>query len=186
MMDARHNRGRRAWERLVACVALTLAAATTHAGSVQAVLGASHDVDVLRLGWRSDAWRTWTKPGGTRLELRTQADLSYWHARGPDMAQREATDLGITPILHTVWPGGQTWAPYLDVGAGLHLVSHTRIGRRDLSTAVQFGELIGAGLMLDPQRRLGIGVLVQHESNGGIKKPNGGFTYVALTLSYRY
>jgi lipid A 3-O-deacylase len=67
------------------------------------------------------------------------------------------------------------------------MLSARRInGRREFSTRFQFGEFIGAGVLFGPRRELGVGVRLQHVSNGGIRNPNPGLTFVSVVGRYDF
>jgi hypothetical protein len=73
--------------------------------------------------------------------------------------------------------------PFVELGVGVHLLSHTRINNdRNLATAFQFGENAGTGIAFGEHRRFEFGVYVQHESNARIKQPNNGLTYFGAVL----
>ena len=73
-------------------------------------------------------------------------------------------------------------AVYAEIGVGVHLLSATRINeQREFGSALQFGEQGGAGFIFGAGR-YELGVYVQHISNGRIKEPNDGITYVAGVL----
>ena len=63
------------------------------------------------------------------------------------------------------------------------MLSDTRIGRRDLSTAWQFGSHIGAGVTCG---QFEIGYRFQHLSNASIKEPNDGIDFHILSASLRF
>jgi hypothetical protein len=55
-----------------------------------------------------------------------------------------------------------------------------------LSTAFQFGEFAGAGVNFGDRGEYGVGVRIQHISNGCIKQPNYGATFGEVRISYRW
>ncbi len=75
---------------------------------------------------------------------------------------------------------------YVEGGAGIHLLSHTRIDERVFSTSFQFGELLGAGVNFGDREQYSIGVRIQHISNGRIKEPNDGITFGEIRFAYRW
>ena len=72
------------------------------------------------------------------------------------------------------------------IAAGTMIKARTRIAERGLSTAFQFGELVGTGVNFGDHGQYGIGVRIQHISNGGIKEPNYGVTFGEVRISYRW
>jgi len=109
-------------------------------------------------------------------------DVSYWRAEGHVDSKRSLWEGGFTPIITLRHLNGTPY--YLEGGIGVHLLSHVRIDERDLSTAFQFGEMLGGGINFGDRRQYGVGVRVQHISNGGIKEPNNGITFGEIRLSY--
>jgi hypothetical protein len=70
---------------------------------------------------------------------------------------------------------------YVEGGIGVYLLSHTiNNDTHRLPSALQFGSHVGAGLAFD---KASVGVALQHLSNAGIKRPNGGINFYLLTLS---
>jgi hypothetical protein len=61
-----------------------------------------------------------------------------------------------------------------------------RIDERWLSTAFQVGEFVGTGVNFGDRGEYGVGVGMQHISNGCIKEPNYGATFAEVRLSYRW
>ena len=76
---------------------------------------------------------------------------------------------------------------YLDLGFGFHMLSHTRIGEeRNFGSSFQFGEYLGLGADLGQRHQYSLAARVQHVSNGGIKPPNHGVTFMQLLMTYRF
>lgn len=144
--------------------------------------GSGNAVDVVGVETHWDSFYTssWLRDHG--LDTRLAAQFSYWHSRDDNTAHSSLLDASLTPLLR--WSGNRDGAvhTYVEGGIGLRLLSHTLIGQRQMSTAAQFGERIGAGFMFGPQDRYETGLFVQHVSNGSIKKPNSGLTYFGLML----
>jgi hypothetical protein len=55
-----------------------------------------------------------------------------------------------------------------------------------VSTAFQFGEFVGTGVNFGDRGEYGVGVRIQHISNGCIKQPNYGATFGEFRISYRW
>ena len=137
--------------------------------------GRGDEVDAVGVGWRHALG---SECGSRRFALLLRAD--HWRGRDPEPANRSIWDVSATPVLEMP-VSGAPWALRVDLGIGVHTISHTRINAaRRMSTAFQFGEFIGATIDV---RGTEIGLRVQHVSNGGIKHPNDGLTYTLLTIS---
>src|SRR5260221_1224260 len=153
----------------------SIAHGACHANHVEIEAGRGDEVDAVGLGWRHALG---DDCGASRFALLLRAD--HWRGRDPEPANRSIWDASATPVLELP-VSGTPWPLRVDLGIGVHAISHTHINAaRRLSTSFQFGEFIGATLDLG---RVGIGLRVQHVSNGGIKHPNDGMTYTLLTIS---
>lgn len=131
----------------------------------------SHETDVVRLAYRHALGRdeqSWWWP--RRIEL----GAGIW--RLPDPAGRTRRyDINLTPIWRIEYSLG-----YLEAGLGVHFLSHTvNNNTHHLPSSLEFGSHLGTGLSLD---NLTLGVAVQHLSNAGIKKPNGGISFYLLSV----
>ncbi|HEV3240630.1 MAG TPA: acyloxyacyl hydrolase [Casimicrobiaceae bacterium] len=117
------------------------------------------------------------------FDTRLEAQLTHWHAQVHPTEHGSLWDVGLTPMLRWLVPGAPAVQPFVELGVGVHLLSHTRINNeRVLSTAFQFGENGGAGIRFGEHHRFELGVYVQHESNARIKEPNSGLTYFGGVL----
>jgi hypothetical protein len=106
--------------------------------------------------------------------------------------------VGLNPVVpyNTIHAGAvipslrlqpRTWPFYTEAGVGLALLSKTVLNtNRHFSTSFQFTESCGVGVQFGPKRRLDAGVRVQHVSNGGIKEPNSGISFVVGYIGWRF
>ena len=113
-------------------------------------------------------------------------DVAYWRARNHRDSSPSLWEIGLTPVLELRRAPASGVSYFIEGGIGIHLLSHTRIDGRELSTAFQFGEFVGAGVNFGDRREYGVGVRIQHISNGCIKEPNYGATFAELRISYRW
>jgi hypothetical protein len=118
--------------------------------------------------------------------LRWAGDVAYWWARNHGDSGPSLWEVGLTPVVELRRAPASGMSCYVEGGIGIHLLSHTRIDERELSTAFQFGEFVGTGVNFGDHGRYGIGVRIQHISNGGIKEPNFGVTFGEVRISYRW
>jgi hypothetical protein len=141
------------------------------------------DTQMVRLGLARDWQRTWFNDGDWQLGGYWLGEVGYWNS---DQNHRRDNDnlweVGLTPVFRLQPKAGQV-RPYLEAGIGGHVLSDTRIGRRELSTAWQFGSHVGAGIRCG---RFDIGYRFQHLSNAGIKKPNDGMDFHVLSASLTF
>lgn len=164
--------------------AMLLGTSSAHAvDGVSLVYGQGNSVDVFAVQARSGAWRRWALGEAWRLSAYTVASVANWRAR-EETEHRELWDLGIAPVFRL--ERART-LPYLEASLGAHLLSRRQInGNREFSTAFQFGEFVGAGVAFGARHELDLALRLQHVSNGGIKNPNPGLTFVSLALGYRF
>ncbi|MBL4611240.1 MAG: acyloxyacyl hydrolase [Pseudomonas sp.] len=138
-------------------------------------VGQTSDSDkVYRLGMQFDFGRSlWQSDGGNvRLEGYWDAGLTRWQADS-------ATSVSVMPVFQFRFGQGAT-VPFVEAGIGAAWFSKTELeeSERDLGSAFQFEDMIGAGLRFDSGSQAGI--RAYHYSNAGIKEPNQGINKVAL------
>jgi hypothetical protein len=154
--------------------------------TVSGIVGAGSHVNLIGVeaqaasdfgGALADPWSS---------SLGCAADVAYWWARNHENSASSLCETGLTPVVELRRPRASGVSYYLEAGIGVHLLSQTRIDERDLSTAFQFGELVGTGVNFGDRGQYGVGVRIQHISNGSIKEPNSGLTFAELRISYRW
>jgi lipid A 3-O-deacylase len=118
--------------------------------------------------------------GSTRIELVGELGASYWWTTQsnvlPGYANHEY-QLSAIPLF-------RYWATqrfYVEGGVGATFFSDTKFHDKNISTAFQFGDHIGAGYQLTRSTR--VGLRVSHFSNASIKRPNPGLNIVQLQVS---
>jgi len=107
-----------------------------------------------------------------------QLGLAYGHWRETTESSDDSIDVNITSILRLQWRQGMT----IEGGVGAHLLGN--FPKRRLSSAFQFGSLVGVGYPLI--RDVLLGIRFQHLSNAGINAPNGGINMYLLHIEYNY
>lgn len=130
---------------------------------------------VYRLGMQFDFGRSiWqSDSGNVSLE-------GYWDAGVTRWQSESATSVSITPVFQLRFGQGAGAIPFVEAGIGAAWFSRTDLEEadRDLGSAFQFEDLIGAGLRFDTGSQ--VGIRAYHYSNAGIKEPNQGINKVAL------
>lgn len=91
-----------------------------------------------------------------------------------------AHSLSFAPVFIYEFAGSDI-KPFIEVGIGVALFSGTTAGDRELGSAFNFEDRIGAGLKFSGGQRIGVRAL--HYSNAGIKQPNDGIESFALFYS---
>lgn len=180
--------GSRAW-LAVASLCLALFAGSARAAAPDQALGLVGGGGILghQLSGRTyyglvydraghPAWAA-SLPGMFYLE----SNLARWHGCS-FWGCGAIVDAGLTPIFR--WEIGGTW--YEELGIGVHLIDHTRIGPQVYSTAFQFGELAGLGCRMGEAERYELELRVMHESNADLKIPNDGMTFLQMRAAVHW
>jgi len=149
--------------------------------SITLVYGEGNNVNVFGLEPHSSEWRRWPVDGRWELSAYGMASVAYWRAR-EETLHKQLWDFAVAPVIRMERAsGGET--PYFEASLGAHYLSAQQInGNRAFSTNFQFGEFVAAGLRFGSQHRLEVSLRLQHVSNGGIRNPNPGLTFVSLAL----
>lgn len=138
---------------------------------------------LVRLGLARDWQHAWFTGGDWQLGGYWLAEIGYWDSDERNAHNDDLWEVALTPVLRLAPKATDGVRPYLEAGIGGHILSDTRIGRRELSTAWQFGSHLGAGLDCG---QFEIGYRFQHLSNASIKEPNDGMNFHMLTLGVRF
>ena len=92
----------------------------------------------------------------------------------------------MTPVVRFIKDTGAV-RPYIEAGAGVRGLSQSRINDGyDLSSALQFAEVVGVGAQFGSRQQYEVGLRFQHISNAGIKRPNPGINFSQLYLQYNF
>lgn len=142
--------------------------------------GTTSKARMVRLGVQSQWEKQWFVSNGTHLSGYWDLSLAQWRAsahRNIPGEHQNITNLGFTPVFRFQADNKLGW--YAEGGIGLNLLSkrYDNDGS-ELSTHLQFGDHVGAGYVF--ANRWDVGMKIQHFSNGGYKKPNGGVNFLIL------
>ena len=175
--------------RRIAYIALALSAlagAPAHAvDGVSVVVGGGDGVDMGRVGVQWDWKKRWFQGANWHLGGYWDAAIGYWHRGDVRPGEHdEIVDLGLTPVFR-IQPNALA-GPYVEAGIGFHVLSHTSIGDRRMSTAFQFGDHIGVGYRFGARGAFDLGYRLQHHSNASIKRPNPGINFHQIRLQYNF
>lgn len=131
----------------------------------------------VSLQWR---WRQHWDPGARwRVSGYWDASLGQWRSRGAGPA---LVDLGFTPVFRLA--RHEDRGLYFEGAIGAHLLSSTWIDGARLSTAFQFGDLLGVGERFGSRGQYDLQPQLQHVSNADIKRPNPGVNFTELRFAY--
>lgn len=146
----------------------------------------SNETDVIRVGFQNRWKHTWFDGGAWFLGGYWDTALGFMESDfGSD---NELLDLSLTGVFRfqrdADLSSGLT--PFAEAGIGPHLISNTRLGKRDLTTAFQFGSVVGFGIGFGERGQYELSYRFQHISNGDIKKPNDTLDLHLLRLGYSF
>ena len=148
----------------------------------------SNEIDIYRIGLQNNWERTWFNGGAWYVGGYWDAELAQLESDHRPSKNSDLFNLSLTPVFRlqrdTSLSSGVS--PYAEAGIGAHLISDTRLGHKQYSTAFQFGSLIGAGLGFGDRGQYQLGYRFQHISNADIKKPNDGINLHLLRLAYAF
>ena len=120
-----------------------------------------------------DRWHKAERPAPTDWRLAGYWELSAGVWDNPD---ESTADIALTPVFRI-----ERALLYLEAAIGIHLVQTHISAHRTFSTALQFGEHVGAGIH---SGKYDLGLRVQHLSNGGVRSPNPGINFVTVQMQY--
>ena len=170
-----NSRNKLAGITLLTLAATALTAAPASAANISAAVGVTGQGEMT---WRASLVHDWDKQWwqGERGYLTGYWDTAYTYWEGGDEASG-AHSLSFSPVLVYQFHG-QRFRPFVEFGIGVSLFSSTDVGERDMGSAFQFEDRLGAGVVLPSGSR--VGVRAFHYSNAGIKNPNDGIESYSL------
>lgn len=149
-------------------------------------IGGGSKVQMVRAGVQSDWAKRWFAGDGYHLSGYWDATLAHWRGnayRNVPGQHQDITVVSFTPVFR--YQRDDKQGLYAEAGIGAALFSEVyRNDDKRLSTAFEFGDHIGIGYVLN--KRLDLGLKIQHYSNGGIKHPNSGVNWLIAKASYRF
>lgn len=151
----------------------------------RAAHGSKGDTDAISLG----AMVPWVSFEATRSGAWSSYGdffLSNWRAEESVFGRSNYLQLGAVAMFRYRFDdGGSPW--FVEGGVGGTLMNHVyKTADRQFSTAFQFTEALGIGRSFGDHGQQELSLRVQHFSNGGIKEPNPGETFVKVRYAYRF
>jgi lipid A 3-O-deacylase len=154
-----------------------------NAPTVQLGTGNYVDVAGIELGFAD--WKRWAISQRWSLSVYGITGLAYWRGNS-DTPNNNLVDLSAAPVARFEHGGGGSLLPYIEASIGVHLLSRSELNEtRDFQHGISVRRISRSGVSFGGRHQFGIGLRVQHVSNGGIKNPNDGLTYGALVIRYR-
>jgi lipid A 3-O-deacylase len=146
---------------------------------------AEHHVKKLDLGFVWDPNLTWWQIGDWHFALIGEAHVAWWHTNEGNVHENTG-EIGFTPIIRFI-KGSGAIRPYIEVGAGVRLLSSPRISTSyTLSSAFQFADMAGVGVQFGSHQQYEAGYRFQHVSNASIKEPNPGINFNQIYVQYNF
>jgi len=147
-----------------------------------------NETTLYRIGLQNKWERTWLNDGAWYVGGYWDAELAYMESDHKNSENGELFNLSLTPVFRLQRDASLSSgvSPYAEAGIGPHLLSETRLGKQQYSSAFQFGSLIGFGLGFGEKGQYEISYRFQHLSNGDIKTPNQGMNLHLLRLGYSF
>jgi len=138
------------------------------------------DMEVYRVGFQYEWPYRWLETGVGSLKGYHEASLNYWN-----WPEDSDTAFGVfySPVFKYVFGDGEGVSPYLELGVGMGLISDTKIGGRNMTTAFQFEDRFGVGLDFG-----GHDIVIRyiHYSNASVKQPNDGMDILLAAYTLRF
>lgn len=144
------------------------------------------DVQAYRLVADWDLQKHWFPRGNWYLNAYLEADVSFWNGKSGDQDNDSLGEVGFTPILLR-WqkdPKAGGFAPFIEWGEGVHVLSDPGIADQDLGVLLQFGSHAGLGARFGQDGRYELAYRFQHLSNAGIGDDNDGINFHFLRFVY--
>jgi hypothetical protein len=119
------------------------------------------------------------------LEPLWGVSVAYWQGLQPNNAYPYLWDFGGHGYLRYVWHPDLAFAPFVEIGLGVHALTENRINNnRELGTWFQFGSRVGVGVAFDPKRHTEVVGFIEHISNARIAEPNDGITFLGAEFRF--
>jgi len=114
------------------------------------------------------------------FELRFSSQLGRWIPREHSAAHGSLSyGNALAELRYAPWRSAQL-RPFVELGFGVHLISHVEIANHNLSSVFNFGSQGAAGLTFGENERYEVAAFIHHASNARIKQPNQGLTYSGI------
>lgn len=166
---------------LLATASIALAMSTTcRAGEWAGLIGTDGTYNDALLAYATTPFLTDTL-GGQRLDVLLEASAGLAMAPSVGASGNRLWHIGATPFIRYWW----TDRTAMEIGIGAHLFSGTCLGNKTISTAFQFGDLIGMLHRLESSPWT-LGIRFTHYSNADIKRPNPGQNYLGLLATHDF
>lgn len=144
----------------------------------------SYRIFPTQFSWRSKEALGWNFGNGLRLSIRHRLTLqATWIDQGPES---HYVAVGGSPSIE-LWDRSGRWGLAGGAGGGLGLLDSRGVkGGQGQDFTLHWFARGGIEHVIAPGRRMSVGILFQHMSNGGQTKPNPGIDAVGFTFGYSF
>ena len=166
-------------------VSLGLARDAHAAASIAIEAGHGDATDMEQLSYVHPWDSQWFTDGNWYL-------TGYWEAsigrlRSSATGGQDIWDFGLTPVFRFRNRASSGIRPYFEAAIGAHILDHTHVDKsRDLGSAFQFGDHLGAGMLFGERGQFDLGYRFQHVSNADIKRPNDGINFQQIRFAWQF
>lgn len=185
---------RHSWFATRSLFCAVLASAATHAraadpawtpSSVFVQAGDAVGIQSLSLGATWDWGRSWGIGPG-RLGGYWEASVAGWTYHGADRDRTGIAQIAFKPVFRYRFDDGASpW--FYEAGVGLTLLNrHYTSDRKDFGSRFNFGDHIAVGRAFGERQQHEVAFRIEHFSNGSIKQPNPGATFIQLRYALRF
>lgn len=144
------------------------------------------DVDRYGANLRWDLKPAWFQVGDWRMVSFVEFGINFWSSSLGRTNQDELFDFGLTPVLRYEIDPKRGFAPFIEVGAGLHLHTRNEINDKDFDIPFAFGSHLGLGARFGGNRQYELMYRYQHQSNAGIGDRNPGINFHLMSVGIHY
>lgn len=153
--------------------------------SVFAQVGEAVGIQSLALGATWDWGRSWGVGPG-RLGGYWETSVAGWTFHGAGGDRTGIAQLAFKPTFRYRFDDGASpW--FGEAGVGLTVLNrHYTSDRKDFGSRFNFGDHLAVGRSFGERQEHELALRIEHFSNGGIKEPNPGATFLQLRYAYRF
>ncbi|NVK55936.1 MAG: acyloxyacyl hydrolase [Alteromonadaceae bacterium] len=120
-----------------------------------------------------------------KLDLYFESSVNFWEY-GSNNVHDTNFVLALSPVVS--YPIGELNGHdvYAEFGIGLSLLDDTQFAGKDVSTHYQFEDRLGVKVKLGDEDENELSLRYFHYSNAGLKKPNPGLDFIAMSFMKRF
>ncbi len=141
------------------------------------------DVDGIKLAARYDAGTFEALSDDIRLFW--ESSVNFWEYGEHDTHDTDFI-FAVSPVLVKQIGHISALPVYLEAGIGVSFISDTHFAGKDVSTHYQFEDRIGFMTEFGEHNQHHMSVRYFHYSNAGLKEPNPGLDFIALSYQHAF